>query len=886
MRPLSGALLMAMVVTVAATHAEVVLSPLNVEVERGPNLIPDPGFEELADGLPVGWDNQEADDWAVDHDVVHSGNASVRFAKADAGTLYWISHTVTLNQTSPRPLVVGAWSRAEAVEGSRGPEYSVWVDLQYTDGTPLWGQRATFEVGTHDWQYAEHAFVVDKPVGTATVNLLFRRGMNGTVWFDDVSLQELLVDDGAVFDRTSVAVEESVAAPGAAAATLRTGDGLALALDAQGRPAALSIDAADMLGTAPGGLWIRDVAADGPWLRPDLQVSADADGVSLRGEQGDAGLSLEARFEANATGIDARVNLTDLTETDRAITAYFVLPLPEREWVWHNDVLHSLSATDTGEYLNTSGRPISGLSSAYPFSALSAPDAGLSLSVPMDCPRIFRLTWNAGLRALYVAVNLGLTPETANFPSQADFRFSIYRHDPAWGFRSAAAKYYERHPDFFVRRLQRGGIWMAFADISAIEGWQDFGFAYDENSATPLEFDNANDIASFRYIEPMTHWLPMAQTYPRTYEGAMQALQDNLAGGNEAQQRRARATLRCGVFTREGRYDLSLRNQAWCDGAVFTLDPDPNIPEDEECPVNKGHLGYTKQWADANLLQATGPRLDGIYLDSLPNWGGVRNWRREHWRTVTVPLTFDPETKQPVLLQMFSTWQFAQWVADDVHARGGVMHGNGGALWPFFPALLDVTGQETGGILSDTAMAMARTLLRDKPYSPLLNTRFENLPPGYIEDYFHRSLLWDIFPSFFNGSYFEDGRWITAHFFKQPELYDQARPLYRRFIPILRRMFDAGWQPVTLARATPAGVQVERYGPRDGGEVLLAAFNAGEEPVEAKLVADAAALELPADVTATGLVSGAELESKRAGGDLRITVPLDPGRCEVVRIGP
>ncbi len=886
MKLLPGALMMTVLFAAAAAHAEVVLNPLQVEAERGPNLVVNGGFEELVDGLPAGWGNQEAGDWAVDRDVVHSGDVSLRFAKTDVGTLYWISQSVTLDQTSPRPLVVGAWSRAEGVGGNRGAEYSVWVDLQYTDGTPLWGQRAAFEVGTHDWQYAEHAFVVDKPVRTATVNLLFRRGMIGTAWFDDVSLQELLVGDGLVFDRTSAIEPETVAAAGEAEATLRTGDGLELAFDAKGRPASLTLQGEAMLGDGPGGLWIRDVATDGPWLRPDMQVSEDADGVSMRGQEVDAGLSLEARFEANETGIDAHVNLTDLTGTDRAVTVYFVLPLAEREWVWHNDVLSSLSPGDTGEYLNSSGWPISGLSSAYPFSALSSPDAGLSLSVPMDCPRIFRLTWNAGLGALYVAVNLGLTPETIGFPSQADFRFSIYHHDPEWGFRAAAQKYYERRPDFFVQRLQRGGIWMAFADISAIEDWQDFGFAYDENSATPLAFDNANDIASFRYIEPMTYWLPMAQTYPRTYEGAMQALDDNLTGGNEAQQRLARATLRCGTFTRDGRYDLSLRNQSWCDGAVFTLNPDPDIPEDDECPVNKGHLGYTSEWADANLLQATGPCLDGIYLDSLPNWGQVLNWRREHWRTVTVPLTFDPETKQPVLVQMFSTWQFARSVADDVHARGGVMHGNGGAMWPFFPSLLDTTGQETGAILSESTMAMARTLLRNKPYSPLLNTRFENLPPDYIEDYFHASLLWDIFPSFFNGSYLEEGKWITAHFFKQPELYNQARPLYRQFIPILRRMFDAGWEPVTLARATPANVRVERYGPGNTGEVLLAAFNPTGEPVQAVLTAEVEALGLGAGGTVTGLVSGAELVSTTNGGKLQVTVPLAAGRCEVVRIGP
>jgi len=61
------------------------------------------------------------------------------------------------------------------------------------------------------------------------------------------------------------------------------------------------------------------------------------------------------------------------------------------------------------------------------------------------------------------------------------------------------------------------------------------------------------------------------------------------------------------------------------------------------------------------------------------NWGDMRNWRREHWRTAA------GDAKKPVLLQVSSTWQFTRWAADDVHARGGVMHGNGVALWPYFP---------------------------------------------------------------------------------------------------------------------------------------------------------------------------------------------------------
>ena len=886
MNQLLLSLLLLPAVFVTAAEAGVVLTPLQGSAKRGPNLLADPGFEELKDGRPVGWVNELAGDWTVDSEVRHGGQNSVRFAKASGETLYWISQSIPLDRARPAPMVVGGWSKGEGVEGTRGSEYSVWVDLQYADGSFLYGQRATFEVGTHDWQYSELPFVVSKPVRTVTVNLLFRNGLRGKVWFDDISLQELEVGPGLVFDRAQAALSDSAQRElGAVAKLLETGDGLALGLDAEGRPASLKANGEDLLGTAPGGVWVRDVGAEGAWVCPEGEVVSDGKGASCTAKDQAAGLAVETRWEPTASGIDVHATVSDTTGRDRAVTAYFVLPLADKPWVWHNDILSSTPTRPGEEYMNAAGWPIAGISSAYPFCSLTSDTVGLSLTVPMDCPRIYRLTYNSDLHALYVACDLGLVKDTVNFPSRADFRFSLSWHEPRWGMRAAVRKYYDRHPEFFTRRLKTGGVWMPFGDISQVKDWQDFGFAYDENSATPLQFDNDNGIAAFRYIEPMTYWLPMAKEAPRTYEGALGVLRQNLAGDKAEEKRWAQVTLRAGVFTHDQQYDLSLQNQAWCDGAVFTLNPDPNLPEDADCPVNKGHLGYSLDWAGKGLMQATGPRLDGIYLDSLPNWGEVLNWRRDHWRSVTVPLTFDPVRKEPVLLQMFSTWQYADWIARDVHARGGVMHGNGGALWAFFPALLDVTGQETGGILDQGTMAMARTLLRDKPYSPLLNTQFSKLPADYHDSYFHRSLLWDIFPSYFDGDYMQDGKWVIGRFFDKPELYEHVRPLYRKFIPILRRLFAAGWEPVTEARAEPAGVRVERYGPQPGGETLLAVYNPGKEAVVARVTVSAGALKLTA-TQATGLVSGAGLEATREGDLLTITVPLAADRSEVVRLGP
>jgi hypothetical protein len=337
----------------------------------------------------------------------------------------------------------------------------------------------------------------------------------------------------------------------------------------------------------------------------------------------------------------------------------------------------------------------------------------------MDCPRIARLTDNADLRALYVAADLGIVPDTASFPAQADFRFSLCWHDPEWGFRAATAKYYQRHPQFFARRLKQGGIWNAFGPIQKVKGWQDFGFAYDEHSETPLQFDNDNHIASFAYIEPMTYWLPMAKGYPRTNEGALQALKDNLEKGDAAQ----------------------------------------------------------KQWAQVTLS------------------------------------------------------------------------------------------------------------LAPKPYSPLLNTRFAELPDTFMADYFHRSAVWGIFPSFFNGDTFVDGKWITTRFFDIPELCERVRPLYKQFIPILRHLHEAGWEPITYARTDAPAVQIERYGPGPGREMLLAVFNGGKSAVEAKLTLAAAALKLAPSLKAALLVNPKPLAIATLGTDLVLTVAVEPGRCEVLRLG-
>ena len=67
-------------------------------------------------------------------------------------------------------------------------DYSLYVDLEYADGTPLWGQTAPFAVGTHGWQRRQVLIVPAKPVRSASIHALFRNH-TGTAWFDDFRIE-------------------------------------------------------------------------------------------------------------------------------------------------------------------------------------------------------------------------------------------------------------------------------------------------------------------------------------------------------------------------------------------------------------------------------------------------------------------------------------------------------------------------------------------------------------------------------------------------------------------------------------------------------------------------------------------------------------------------
>jgi len=536
----------------------------------------------------------------------------------------------------------------------------------------------------------------------------------------------------------------------------------------------------------------------------------------------------------------------DTTGKDRALTLLFALPVDATGWRWGDDVRQERIIQGNSEYANTVSVPCGadGKMSRYPFAAIWNEQHGLALGIDMRHPAQYRLVYHAGLHQFFVAYDLGLSATKDARPASVAVHFVVYRFDPRWGFRAALQRYYEIFPEQFIRRVPREGTWMPFTDIAVIPGFADFGFAFQEG-APNVRFDDEHGILSFVYVEPASHWLPLPADVPRTYEAAMNVLQQDLQGtrGQEKKEMAA-ATLTSAIQDAAGRNHLYLVRAPWCDGGMFTLNPDPQIPVAPEHPINKAK---TMQQAIAAAFEKNQPPatntspaagLDGVYLDSFEMAALELNYRREHFHAQGAPLVFDRQGR-PCQLMIFNSWNFAEEISRRMHAQRKFTFANAVLAQFAFPApLFDVLGIEVNWCHdgryepdSDETMNFRRALCRQKPYCLLMNTDYSRFTPDLVERYFQRCLLYGIWPGFFDAEAAgKDPYWTSSRHW-----YERDRPLFRKYLPLLRRLTEAGWQPITGARGDNPRILIERFGPNTQGEVFWALLNDSSQPQDGSI---------------------------------------------------
>jgi len=173
-----------------------------------------------------------------------------------------------------------------------------------------------------------------------------------------------------------------------------------------------------------------------------------------------------------------------------------------------------------------------------------------------------------------------------------------------------------------------------------------------------------------------------------------------------------------------------------------------------------------------------------------------------------------------------------------------------------------------------------------KPYCLLMNTEFDKFTSPLVEKYFQRSLFYGIFPSMFSADAANHPYWDN------PKWYERDRPLFRRYLPILRELSTAGWEPVTEARSGNPNVYVERFGDR-----YLTIRNASSAAVSTTIALDhdlivrvtghkpaAAALSVPViDDVLTDKPVPLIAASHHGVSEYQIALSLAPGEVRVLR---
>ncbi len=849
--PLAAMLLFAGVASAAAPVMRVVQS-----ADAGTNLLRNPGFELGTTSLLTSW-SAGPQGLRVAPGEGRTNSQALACSASDTQGWYGASQTLTLNRTNCLPVVVRGWSRAENVSGSADSNYSLYVDIVYQDGTPLWGQTGNFTVGTHDWESREFVILPEKPIRSLTLYCLFRYH-SGQVWFDDVSVAEISAPAGAFLFQGAAMTVEALTPPSGHPTNYTTGDRLELTLTG-GRVTRLSVDGRDLTGSAPSGFLARDVAANSDVYAFDQDACPDLH------------LLLRTTITTNSDHLAVEGTVTDTTGTDRAIMLLFALPLDATGWSWGHDIREQKTVAAPEELSNTVGVNCgaNGRHSLYPLACVSDSQSGIALAVDMAKPAQYRLACHAGTKQLLLAYDLGLVPETTRFPSGAEFRFVLFRFDPRWGFRSAWDKYTALFPAHFNLRSKDQGIWMPFTDVSTVSGWQDFGFRYHEGNNN-VPFDDANGILSFRYTEPMTWWMPMDPALPRTLAAALEVRDTYAAGTPSSRQRMAILSRSAAMFDVTGQPSLLFRNEPWANGAVWSLNPNPLLPTNPNAA--------TVHWNDdiRESLYGTNANghLDGEYLDSLEGYVTADlNFRREHFAYSTVPLTFDTATSRPALWKGLAVFEFTRWISDDVHNLGKLCFANGVPYrFTFLCPWLDVMGTETDWLSdgqyapsSHSRMSLWRTLSGQKPYLLLMNTDYTSFGTNLVERYFQRSLFYGMYPSMFSHNAAENPYW------QNPTWYNRDRPLFKRYLPVIKQVAEAGWQPVTLGTCNNTNILVERFGPTSDGTVYFTLFNdsAANQTTTLSTTLDPAGTATRR--AAVDLLSGVRLEPSGTGWNVQLT---------------
>lgn len=690
-------------------------------------------------------------------------------ASKDAGGTWYVK----LDQKTPAPVTVSAEGFVEKTDDAG--RCCLYVDAYCTDGTPIYGNISSFDrLVSVGWNDRSVTVMPTKPLKSLSVHTLLRSTRTR-----------------ARFRPPRVSVGDSFA---------RLFDGMTIK---------------SAKAPAKAAFLVRDVAV-GSGFEP---IEDEAKGLRLAHVVEKRG---SARF--------FDVNLSDLTGRDRAVTLIYAVPLPDGDLIWHQHPRLSVPLKGmVREVRNVAGTGCGagvGLS-RWPFGAVTAGGRGVAIGLDVSAPAYYRTAVNPELRLLYIAFDLGFASEKPT----AHFRFTVFPFEGAEGFRGAFESYMRLFPEAFEVRVRDQGIWMAFMKTSEVKGWEDFGFRIKEGT-NETDWDDVHGLLTFRYTEPGTWWMKIegkdgvAPTMPE----CLARIRELAAKGDE----QALAWESSVTRNPSGAPDGQLLDMPWCKGMVWSMNSAPGIPD--PCSDFNSKIGeavFAKLYPDG-ALAVDGTGLDGEYVDSVDLYvTAPLDFARSHFAGMRTPLCFAADSKRPAVFKGLVAYEYVRSLADRLHPKGKlVMSNSTPRYWCWIAPYSDIMGDEidwnpkTGWKVSDEEeMLFKMAMTGGKLHCYLMNTDIHAFTYGMMEKYMKRVIAYGLFPSVFSGTN------VGKHYFKFPEYYNRDRPLFKKYIPVCKKVSEAGWSPVNrLVESPDLSVWAEQF----GGD-LVTVFNNAKEPKRVKL---------------------------------------------------
>lgn len=640
------------------------------------------------------------------------------------------------------------------------------------------------------------------------------------------------------------------------ALTVQTWDGLTLGLDAQGAIQSVSMNGTQLPVLGAGGFFISEVLASQTPLPYDGSTRAGTAMLGVASATGDnqvtvSGImdALGVSFTAVITGgpaLDVKLNVTSTRSADRAFVAYFRVPVNGAGGTW-------ATAMDNARTVGTSRiydsfdwfHAYRTSTSASSVATMTVAGTAMTLAMPPASPFVYRLTYQPPY-GFQVEWEFGVAPEPSAFPLGANLEALLYTSDPAWGYRAAIKRLYLLYPDMWTKRAQDGTWFLDEGGLTSISVPEDFALKYSETNDWDSTYTKTHGIYSMKYTEPWNDHLETDPTTLQTWaqDNSTNATAKTMISKGEPREVTAQAALLSGVIGRDGQY------AGYSDPTYFTdpsgnhryvLNPDVGIPNWLGFTANAVGLAHPDNREQAvedyeiyrrwGVLPTSPSQVyDGVYLDSTnttgSGWAGwhLFNFRRQHFGSTSVPLSFDPQSAKVALTQALSSVAAMKRITDMMHARGEITMANGMPdPWIFSTGAMNdfvSPGEGYDGTLS--LLREVRAASYNKPMAYLYNSSVTSAQ-------FQHAMLYAVFPG---------GAGVSGN-----------RSVYQQWAPVMKEVAAAGWEPLTFAASDDSGVLVERYGRLDAGTLHFVAHRESGSTGTVHLTLDKASLGIGSGVT-------------------------------------